>query len=390
VLPLGTVIQTDYLQAPVFKHPPLFPMMVGLSRLAGGGELAAAFAPNLLLSAMSLLLFFAVCRETRLSPGNSLLAVGLLSLSPVHWVCSARIWLDLAVTTFVLGAAWCQIRGLRHPRWFVAAGFFWGCALLTKYVALAALVGAFVATLYVNPRVVRERWFWVGYLLTITMLMPWLAFRWQTEGSTVIAFWTSDIDDWRRLTRILKHLWVLPVGFAILMPLWRRLATLPESAAYRRHLLWMTGLFVVTCLVNPFGWNYLEVPATFWGNNPFATAPLHFYISRQVLFEPICWVGLTALLLLPLSAAGAWTQIRGVWLSLLIFLTAWGNYQLRYGVILVPWELLGAVALLQVVQKQMPANHLTRALSVAWIVLSAARSVWILVATAIHNDLFYF
>ena len=52
----------------------------------------------------------------------------------------------------------------------------------------------------------------------------------------------------------------------------------------------------------------------------------------------------------PLVSRFRRTVVRLTWVSLFVFLTCWGNFQLRYGLILVPWEHLSVATLL-------PAPH---------------------------------
>ena len=128
----------------------------------------------------------------------------------------------------------------------------------------------------------------------------------------------------------------------------------------------------------------------YWGSNPLAASSSHFYLTRQVLFEPIGWLGIAALLAARLHPAVAWVPIRATWLWLFLFLTVWGNYQLRYGVVLVAWEHLGAVALLTLPQPGNRSSQLAGVLGAAWLLGTFARSLWILYASAAHNDFFYF
>ena len=79
------------------------------------------------------------------------MCAALTAVSPIHWICSARLWLDMPLTTLTLVAVWCQVRGARQASWLPAAGFFWGCAVLTKYVAFVAWLGA------TQPRVFRHQ-----------------------------------------------------------------------------------------------------------------------------------------------------------------------------------------------------------------------------------------
>jgi 4-amino-4-deoxy-L-arabinose transferase-like glycosyltransferase len=383
--------RAPYLQAPLFKHPPLFPALIGLSRFAGGGGLAAAFVPNLAFSAISIVVMFLLACELDLGHEKALLCAALMAVSPVHWICSARVWLDMPLATLVLIAVWCQIRGVRQASWLPAAGFFWGCAALTKYVALVAWLGALTATLVSMPSAYRSRYFWTGQALTAAMVAAWLFVRWHFEGASVVMFWRSSINDWRMLATALRSLWLLPVVAAVLIVVWRRL----KSERFHRNCE-LLALPVATLLAlglsRIFGWSLLEIPMTSWSHNRLADSSRAFYLARQVLFEPVCWVGIIALLL-PLRSLRlpGWTVIQLTWVCLFVFLTCWGNYQLRYGLILTPWEYLGAAGLLRLPRGEvLDRSTAATAFSACWLALTVARSLWIVLKLAMAPAFFYF
>jgi 4-amino-4-deoxy-L-arabinose transferase-like glycosyltransferase len=383
--------RAPYLQAPLFKHPPLFPALIGLSRFAGGGGLAAAFVPNLAFSAISIVVMFLLACELDLGHQKALLCAALMAVSPVHWICSARIWLDMPLLTFALAATWAQVKGLREPSWLSLSGFFWGCAALTKYVALVAWLGASVAMLVGASSAVRSRLFWIGQGLMLSMVAAWLFVRWHFEGASVVMFWRSSINDWRMLTTALRSLWLLPVVAAVLIVVWRRL----ESERFHRNcelLALPVATLLALGLFRIFGWSFLEIPVTSWSPNRLADSSRAFYLARQVLFEPVCWVGIIALLL-PLRSLGrpGWTVIQLTWVCLFVFLTCWGNFQLRYGVILTPWEYLGAAALLRLPHGEgLDRSTAATAISACWLALTVARSLWIVLKLAMAPAFFYF
>ena len=297
----------------------------------------------------------------------------------------------MPLLTFVLAAVWAQVRGLRDSSWLPVSGFFWGCAALTKYVALVAWLGASAAMLVEGPSAVRSRLFWIGQGLMLSMVAPWLFVRWQFEGASVVMFWRSSIDDWRMLTTALRSLWLVPVMAAVLAIVWRRL----KSERLRRNCE-LLALPVATLLAlglsRTFGWSRLEIPMTSWSPNRLADSSRAFYLARQVLFEPVCWVGIIALLL-PLRSARqtGWTVIQLTWVCLFVFLTCWGNFQLRYGLILTPWEYLGAATVLRLSGREGSSwGAATGGLIVCWLVLTTVRSLWIVVRLAMAPDFFYF
>ena len=136
-----------------------------------------------------------------------------------------------------------------------------------------------------------------------------------------------------------------------------------------------------------------EVPWSGSGRNIFMFGPKHFYFSRQILFEPICWWGFLGAVLL--NRRGAWDVVRWTWVGLFGFLTLWGHFQLRYGLLLVPFEHALAVALLfsdtpRAGTARRRRQPFIAAIVVIWLVVSIARSLYVVKELGIENQFFYF
>jgi 4-amino-4-deoxy-L-arabinose transferase-like glycosyltransferase len=371
-----------YLEAPLFKHPPLFPFLVGLSRQLFWGISGASIYPSLLMGAVSLLAIFWLTRELGGTPCQALLATLFLAVSPVHWICSSRIWLDMTLAAFVLLAVTSSIRALKHPKWWKAAGLFWGCALLTKYTAFAGWGLALAALLWIRPELRGHRSFWIGQAIALAMFLPWMVVRIAIEGMSA-----GPVEDWETFGRVARWscLAVAPVaaGLWVWLKCSRKEAWRKWSEP-KRILGWGTILFLVIGFFWQERFAFGALPWAGWGPNALAHSPRDFYLIRQVSFEPVCWWGLLGLTLVRRDAS--WDLVRSAWFGLFFFLTLWGNFQLRYGLLLVPFELAIAALLL------VPAawRSWTGAMAAVWIGASCIRSLWIVREIAIGNKFFYF
>ena len=377
-----------YLEAPLFKHPPLFPFLVEFSRTLFWGVQGSSIYPSLAMGAISLLAIFWLALELGFAPAQGLLAAFLLAVSPVHWICSSRIWLDMTLMTLILLAAASQVRAMRFGGWWKWSGFFWGCALLTKYTALAPWIFAMAGAVALRPGLRRDRAFWMGQAVSAGVFLSWLAARLWFEGWTAAAFWKSDVEDWRTLLRMVRWVWLLPplVGGVWLWIRCSKQAWWEKWTGEPRLLAWGTLAFIAGFLAIgdrlPFG----SLPWSGYGSNQLRNSPMDFYLMHQILFEPVCWWGLLGLLLFRRQAD--LDLVRAVWLGLFLFLTLWGNFQSRYGLPLVPFELVFAAALLLPCGNS--GNRWGCALATIWIVFSCARSLWIVEHVAIQNQFFYF
>lgn len=381
----------EYLEAPLFKHPPLFPALVGLSRLLFHGVQGASIYPSLLMGVVSMVALFWLALELGCTERQGILAVFLLAVSPVHWICSSRIWMDLTLSTFILLAVAAQVRALNNPSWWKGSGVFWGCALLTKYTALAPWLAALIVALWVVPRLRRDRLFWSGAAITAGMLAVWLILRFCVEGVEVITFWNSRVEDWRSLAQMARYAW-MAVPLAGAGWVWSWCSRQPWYNAWMgggRLLAWGTLAFIVLVLAFRQRLAFGEVPWSGWGLNQLRNSPRDFYLIHPILLEPVCWWGFLGLL--AVRAEAGWNLVRAAWLGLFLFLTLWGNYQSRYGLPLVPFELLlAAVVLLpKTIEGEVDRRWVLGSAAV-WIAFSSMRSLWVVKNMALNNQFFYF
>jgi hypothetical protein len=78
------------------------------------------------------------------------------------------------------------------------------------------------------------------------------------------------------------------------------------------------------------------------------------------------------------------------WTALFCFLTLWGNYQSRYGVPLLPFQVTLTVQLLREFVQGSARWGWQRHVVATLVALSVARSLWVDWSLALPNDLFYF
>jgi len=380
-----------YLDAPLFKHPPMFPFLVGMSRTIFWKVPGSSIYPSLLMGAVSLAAIFWLAKELGCSPAQGLLAVLLLAVSPVHWICSSRIWMDMTLTAFILLAVAAQIRAMGRSEWWKWAGVFWGCALLTKYTAFAPWAFALAASLYLKPGLRNERAFRSAIAITAGMFLPWVIARIGFEGWTALAVWKSPVEDWAAMLRMARWLWLAPV-LAAAGWLWLRVTRREWFDRWMEPvplLAWGTLAFLILYAILNARLSFGTIPWSGFGPNALKDSPRDFYLIRQILFEPVCWWGLIGLLVFRRRIS--WDMTRAVWAGLFLFLTLWGNFQSRYGLPLVPFELVFAAAVLW------PRRHgegrvrlWSWGLASLWILFSCVRSLWIVDRIAIDNKFFYF
>jgi 4-amino-4-deoxy-L-arabinose transferase-like glycosyltransferase len=376
-----------YLKAPVFKHPPVFPFLVGLARW-WGGTLAWSFVPAIALAGVGILATFWLARTSGLSLWLAIAPAALVAISPVHWIAGSRVWLDVPLATLITLAVSAQLAAVERPRWHGAAGVLWGLATLTKYTAAIPWAVMAVAT---RPETPSQRSTWVGGLATGgVLLLPWLFVRLSADGFQALAFWDHPVQDWRHLGVVLR--WLPLVAAAGLAGRWlcrRYRARLAAQTTAFRLLVVGTAAYAAL-LVLDRGSPLTGIPWSGWDHNELATSSPVFYLLHLVTFDPVLWLGVVGSMVVRIDPR--LDGVRWAWVALLVFLTLWGNYQSRYGAPLLPLQMILAVALVRdaITESVGTRRLVATGLAGAWFMLSAVRSLWVVGHLALPNDFFYF
>jgi 4-amino-4-deoxy-L-arabinose transferase-like glycosyltransferase len=129
--------------------PPLVPALIELAMLVGGATSNAAVLPNLLLSALTVILCWWAAREW-FGRGAGLSAAALAALNDFHIAYSRTALTDPALCFWFLLAVYCTWRAFTRNRLLeaVVAGVAAGAAWATKYngwLTLAVALSGFVA-----------------------------------------------------------------------------------------------------------------------------------------------------------------------------------------------------------------------------------------------------
>jgi len=136
---------------PVFIHPPAYPLLLTLSRVAlgswGGPLLAIAMH-------MATVVALALLGRAWFGPRVGLLAGILVAIDPVTWLAGSHVWIDGMLELNTVLAMLALAAALRSGRTgaFAAAGAMLGLATVTKYPAVLVAPAAGVAFLLSERR----------------------------------------------------------------------------------------------------------------------------------------------------------------------------------------------------------------------------------------------
>lgn len=185
-------------------HPPMIAWLIRLSTSVFGDTNFGVRFPGLLgISLMQLLLggiVWCVLRDLRY-----VVAVVLMTeASLAYGLGMAKITPDIALIPCELAMLWSLVRLAQSNdhRWWLAAGFFGGLALLAKYtvVLLLPAIAAFVLVPSWRKEQMTSGYLWLGLGVALLVFSPvlywnavhdWASFRFQLDRPAQVPGWTA-------------------------------------------------------------------------------------------------------------------------------------------------------------------------------------------------------
>ena len=173
-------------------HPPMIAWFIRVgTAIFGDTSLGVRFAGIVAMAITQLMLADIVRRVTH--DVRAVVVAVLLSEAALYYgLFMAKVAPDVALIPFAMAMIWALVRlaETEDGRWWLAAGFFGGCTLLSKYTAVL-LLPAVVAFALVPDW--RRRWLmspypWLGALIAVAVFSPviiwnshndWASFRFQ-------------------------------------------------------------------------------------------------------------------------------------------------------------------------------------------------------------------
>ncbi len=184
-------------------HPPMVSWSVHLGTwLFGDTNFGVRFGGLLAMLVMQVLLADIVWRTTR-DWRNAILAVLLPEAAVDYGLLMTRVVPDTALIAFSLAMVWALVRLALsgQQRWWLLAGVFGGCALLSKYLVVL-LVPAIVAYALVpswRMKQLSSPYPWLAALIALLIFSPvlywnaahdWISFRFQLDRPAQVEGWS--------------------------------------------------------------------------------------------------------------------------------------------------------------------------------------------------------
>jgi 4-amino-4-deoxy-L-arabinose transferase-like glycosyltransferase len=239
-------------------HPPMIAWFIRFgTAVFGDTNFGVRFAGIVAMLVTQLLLADIVRRVTH--DVRAVVSAVLMPEAAVYYgLLMAKVSPDVALIPFAVAMVWALVRlaESNDARWWLAAGFFAGLALLSKLTAIM-LVPAVLAFMLVPDW--RRRWLtspypWLAALIAVVLFLPvliwnyqhdWASFRFQWVRATAAReFSLRTVGDYIGLQWGLVGFILLPVVLSgVAWTAWR---------GYRRRE--PVAILLSTCVIVPFGY----------------------------------------------------------------------------------------------------------------------------------------
>ncbi|MFQ6094140.1 MAG: ArnT family glycosyltransferase [bacterium] len=343
---------------PLFKHPPLYCYLISfVNRISDPTDPQSPMRISFPLarrnsSRVSLLLGCLTIFVVYLIGKNlydhrvGLLAALLLTIDPIHWICSQKIWMETTLAFFVASALLFFVLGRRKPRYFILSGVCIGLASLTKFLGILTLPIILFYTLLAERKLFRRKEFTLLILFPFVLQAPWIGWNYQVYGPE---FLTNMFQFGKGTTRLLeKAVRLIPPFSALLLATLLLLFTKNRSVQRAREKVRtiFTPKVVLALSALPFALFFIAYgPETVnivknilqWGFIPshgrargiFTGEPWYFYLERLVEYSPLYLFALLSPFLLRRKEKGDLLLLLSSG-GLLAFFILWGAFQCRY------------------------------------------------------------
>jgi len=416
----------DYLWKKLFKHPPMYCYLL-LNSYKIHNEFGAQKTPikrqairvSIWLGVFTILAVYLIGRFIS-GPLVGGLAALFLTIDPVHWICSQKIWMETTITFFIVLSGLLYLYALKSKKrqiiLYILTGLSIGCAVLTKYPGALAMIAIFLYTLFNRKSLLKQpKWILIPGFMFLTLL-DWVFWNFDVYGMGFLFGQGKGFDDIRGGFRVLKKL--IPVIIATIGVFWGSIYLWKHKKFKSSELF--KKITVPSILKNKIVWIVIATfialfiarkdlikiiaalslkyePPTSWRMGFFAKEPWYFYLKRLFIYFPVYifayfspffvnWKKENSSSTLPIYFAGI----------ISLFFIFWGSYQSRYILPAIPWFLiLAAYTIVDINNKIMKlknTNLRTLSLVILWgiIGLSIAKAIQVDLLLAVTNKPCYF
>jgi len=343
-----------YLDRPIFKHPPVFPVIISFFEPNIRASSAAAGAAGAVL--LMALPAAAVAAVPVSAAWAAAAALSVLAVDPAHWTLSAQGLMSTTLALFMfLGLAF-FVLGQRRPVFFAASGVFCGLAVMTHYSGALAGAGILLYTMLYDRARTASAAFWALPALAAAVTLPWFVMNRAVYGPEFLLrmadahgsglnremlAWTLAAAAAMTAVLVLTAVYQLgkPAreGFKLLTAAGRAASWLPAIAAAAIFGTLLVQGDLITAAAKGFGWT--DLPDRYAAGKTIHTAPWGFYFLRLLELSPFyaaAFIGLV-ICLWKKTLAPSLVPFAVTALLILGWFTLYSEFETRYILPAVPF-----------------------------------------------------
>jgi len=336
----------EYLNRPLFKHPPLYNYLIAANyRIFGSSHLAAVSVSIAFGSLMVLIIF--LLGSKLYDDRVGLLAAFFLCIDPIHWICSEKIWMETTMSFFMLLAIYLFVCGQRQKHCLLLSGISIGLAMLTKYPGILPLFIIITHILTAERRMIKQKDIWLLCLASFIVFLPWVIWNWKVYGNlfdAVISVHGLSNTMGHSVQSLMEHKLIFVfLLFVSGIVVWIRKKTNFQSNKSAKVIgLSLCALIIIATpflremFTEAFAWNGSLLAG--W-SNPFSREPWHFYLTRLSELSPVYLFSFLSIILLFGKDRGDRLLLVSSFWILGAFIVL-GNYQSRYILPAIPFLII--------------------------------------------------
>ena len=340
----GRVIPLYFTQ-PLFKHPPFFSFLIAASFKIFGTDPVAAEYVSLLFGVLLIPLIYLFGTLT-FNRAVGLLSAFFLFIDPVSIICSQKVWMDTLLTFCIFLSIYLFIYAHKYRKdsFYLYSGIASGLALLTKYPGILPVFIIVIFTSLYHRELLKKKQVILGLLIPFVMFLPWLYWNYLVYGAhfvfkhltlhnfSIIHTRVKAVLSFCLLLIIISLTAVFRAGL-IKEKIVRKIAALKLPGWLNaKNIKLAVGLTAVALLHRSFlqsiQLDFLPANSEFSGL--FAYEPRTFYFGKLLQFSLLYFFAFLSFFISSRRENAYTPLIKISALVILIFFTAWGNFQSRY------------------------------------------------------------
>lgn len=333
-----------YFNKPLFKHPPMFPAMVAVAFKLFGESYMTAFRVSLFFGILLIPLAY-LLGSLLFDKRVGAYASALMAIEPIGWICSQKIWMETALTFFMVLSLYLFILFVKKgkPYFMIASGIATGFAVLTKYPGILTIFAMLGYVLLCERKFFKDKIFLIGIAIPFVMLVPWIDWNIRVYGTKMM----SEILGSGKMANMIVMRNIALAGVAVLavvggiaFKMRHQLKSAVDKIPLRARELAVRGTAAILFIgvVVLFwqhvlnSWNINNIPETGFRIDMFANMPYGFFPWRVLELSPMYLFAYAAIVIaaFDLKAYKEYLLLLIYSATVMMFWSLWDGAQCRY------------------------------------------------------------